>query len=67
MRSQGNAAAEMSSPEAINDTSGTAVACTTATINAPSPNASQVARTPSVTAACRSWAPKWRAERAVVP
>src|SRR5882757_348638 len=67
MRSQGSAAVAMSAEPAMTDTSGTATACTTTTINAPSASASQVACTPSATAEGRSAAPKWRAERAVVP
>jgi crotonobetainyl-CoA:carnitine CoA-transferase CaiB-like acyl-CoA transferase len=67
MRNHGSAACAMSAEPAIADTSGTAAACTTTTISAPRPRPNQVACTPSATADARSSAPKWRAERAVVP
>ncbi len=60
MRTHGIAASAMLAPDlvpAITDTTGTAATCTTATMATPRPTASQVACTPSPTAAARSPAP----------
>ena len=60
MRTHGSAASAMSPPDfvpAIADTSGTAASCTAATIVTPMASASQVACTPSPTAAARFPAP----------
>ena len=69
IRSQGSAVSAICAPgpgPAITDTSGTAASCTTTTTARPRPIASQVACTPSATAAARLPTPWKRAERAVV-
>ncbi len=67
IRSHGSAAPAMAESPATALVSGPAMTCTTATISTPKPKASQVACTPSRTAAARSPAPWNRADRAVVP
>jgi len=60
IRTQGSAVSAMrpwSAPPANTDTRGTAVSCTATTMVVPIPSASQVACTPSSTAAVRSPAP----------
>ncbi len=67
IRSQGRAAVATAALPAIADTAGTATTWTAAMVTTPRATAIQVACTPSWTAAARSPAPNWRAERAVVP